>query len=78
MRADPVTGRARAVRRLASAFDQALLSHGVLWVTTTRGQTSWLWRLDPGSLAVRSRQLVPGSGPGPSGGIVGTIALAGG
>jgi len=78
MRVDPVTGSILAVRRLGSAFDQALLSHGVLWVTTTRGQTSWLWRLDPGSLAVRFKQLLPGSGRGPSGGIVGMIALAGG
>jgi hypothetical protein len=78
MRVDPVSGRVGAVRRLASAFDQALLSHDVLWATTTRGQTSWLWQLDPGSLAVRSKQLLPGSGRGPSGGIGATIALAGG
>jgi hypothetical protein len=78
MRVDPFTGRVRAARRLGSAFDQALLSLGVLWATTTRGQMSWLWRLDPGSLAVRSKKLLPGSGLGPSGGIVGTIALAGG
>jgi hypothetical protein len=78
MRVDPVSGGVRAARRLASAFDQALLSHGVLWVTTTRGERSWLWQLDPSSLAVRSKQLLPGSGQGLGGGIVGTIALSGG
>ena len=76
MRVDPVTGDVRVVRRLGSVFDQAVLADGVLWVTSTRGLTSWLWRLDAGSLAVRSRELLPGSGPNE--GIVGTMALAGG
>jgi len=76
IRVDPVTGGVRAVRRLGSAFDQAVLAVDALWVTTTRGLTSWLWRLDPDSLAVRSRKLLPGSGQ--NDGIVGTMALAGG
>jgi hypothetical protein len=76
MRVEALTGRVRAARRFGSAFDQALLSHGVLWVTTTRGPRSWLWRLDPSSLAVRSRDILPGAWP--DDGIVGTIALAGG
>jgi hypothetical protein len=62
--------------RLGSAFDDALLAHGGLWVTTTSGPTSWLWRLDPKSLAVLSRRVLPGSGP--NDGRPGAIALAGG
>lgn len=77
VRVDPANGRVRAARRLGSEFDQALLSHGVLWVTTTRGQSSWLWRLDPGSLAVRSKRLLSGSGQGPNGTTSETMALAG-
>ncbi len=76
MRVDPATGHVRAVRRLGSAFDQAVLADGVVWVATTRGPMSWLWGLDPDSLAVRRRELLPGSGH--NDGIVGTMALAGG
>jgi hypothetical protein len=76
MRIDPVSGRVLAVRRLGSAFDQALLAGQTLWVTTTRGRTSWLWRLDPGSLHVRSRNTLPGSGA--NDGRIGTLAVAGG
>lgn len=76
MRVDPVSGRVRAVRRLGSAFDQALLAGRTLWVTTTRGRTSWLWRLDPGSLRVRSRDTLPGSGA--NDGRIGTLVIAGG
>jgi hypothetical protein len=76
MRVDPVSGHVRAVRRLGSGFDQALLVKGILWVTTTRGRTSWLWRLDPGSLRVWSRNVLPGSGT--TDGLVGTLAVAGG
>jgi len=76
IRVDPVSGRVHAVRRLGSAFDQALLADGALWVSTTRGRTSWLWRLDPASLDVRSREVLPGSGP--DDGTVGGLAVAGG
>jgi hypothetical protein len=76
MRVDPVTGRVDASRRLASAFDVALLSHGVLWVTSTRGEKLWLWRLDPSSLTLRSKQLLPGSGL--NDGVAGAMANAGG
>lgn len=76
MSVSPVSGRAQARRWLGSAFDQALLSHGVLWVTSTRGDISWLWRLDPNSLAVRSERALPGSGP--ADGAVATMALSGG
>jgi len=76
MRVDPISGRVDAVRRLGSAFDQALLDDGVLWVSTTRAQTSWLWRLDPASLDVRSREVLPGSVP--DDGTVGALAVAGG
>ncbi len=75
MRVNPISGRVYAVRRLGSGFDQALLTRGVLWVTTTRGRDAWLWRLDPHSLAVLSREVLPGSGPFNPGGM---MALANG
>jgi len=75
MRVNPISGRVDAVRRLGSTFDQALLASGVLWVTTTRGRNGWLWRLGPRSLAVLSREVLPGSEPSNPGG---TMALAGG
>jgi hypothetical protein len=76
MRVDPISGQVRAVRRLGSAFDQALLAERVLWVTTTGGGTSWLWRLDPGSLRVWSRDVLPGLGATQD--ISVALALAGG
>lgn len=76
MRVDPDSGQVRAVRRLRSAFDQSLLAGRVLWITTSRGRKSWLWRLDPGSLRVWSRKVLPGSGT--NDGLVGTLAVAGG
>lgn len=76
MTVNPISGRVEGRRRLDSAFDQALLSHSVLWVTTTRGEISWMWQLDPRSLAVRSRRVLPGSGLGDGTGA--TMALAGG
>jgi hypothetical protein len=75
MRVDRVSGKVYAVRRLDSTFDQALLARGVLWVTTSRGRAAWLWRLDPRSLTVLSREVLPGSGPfSPAG----RMTLAGG
>jgi hypothetical protein len=76
MLVDPASAHIRAIRLLGSAFDQALLADRVLWVTTTRGRTSWLWRLDPGSLRVWSRDVLSGSGV--NDGTIGTLALAGG
>jgi len=76
MRVGPASGDVWAIRRLGSAFDQALLADRTLWVTTTRGRRSWLWRLDPGSLRVRSRNILPSSGT--NDGIIGTLARAGG
>jgi hypothetical protein len=76
MRVDRDSGQVGAVRRLGSAFDQALLVGRVLWITTTRGRTSWLWRLDTGSLRVWSRKVLVGSGT--NDGLVGTLAVAGG
>lgn len=75
MRVDQRSGRVDAVRLLGSGFDQALLARGVLWVTTSRRSQGWLWRLDPRSLTVLSRQVLPGSAAFSP---FGTMALAGG
>jgi hypothetical protein len=78
MRVDPLSGHVLEVRQLGSAFDQALLAHHVLWVTTTttRRQTTSLWQLNPRSLTVRLRTILPGSGR--AYGPLGTLAVAGG
>jgi hypothetical protein len=78
MRVDPRSGHVLAVRQLGSAFDQALLAHHILWVTTTttRHQTTSLWQLNPRSLTVRHRTILPGSGR--AAGPLGTLAVAGG
>ena len=66
IRIDPAAGHIYAVRQLDSTFEQATLTHGSLWVVTSwfrapRLGNSWLWRLDPRTLAVRARRLLPGS-----------------
>jgi hypothetical protein len=51
-----------------------LLAGGSLWATATDSQQTWLWRLDPRSLVVRSFGRLPGGGPYGTG----SLALAGG
>src|SRR5262249_18525042 len=68
-------GRIVATHRFTSTLDDTLLDHGSLWVTTTVGRVTSLWRLDPGSLAVRSEVVLPSSRR--TDGIAGTIAVAG-
>jgi hypothetical protein len=75
MRLDPRTGRVLAIRSLGSAFDQALLAEGSLWVTTTGRQGTLLWRLDPHTLGVRSRILLPSIRHG---GLAGSLVVAAG
>lgn len=79
MRVSPVSGRILATRGLASAFDQALLADGDLWVSSTplaaSRSATLLWRLDPDSLAVRSRTILPGPGRSTT---EGSLAVAGG
>ncbi len=76
MRLNPMSGRVLAVRSLDSAFSQALLAEGSLWVTTASRQGTLLWRLDPRSLSVRSRVVLPCSGH--TEGLAGSLAVAGG
>ena len=75
------SGRVLARRDLGASLDASLSFGGVLWVlstSVTRGPvTSALWRLDPRTLAVRSRQTLTGFraasvGPGQA------LAVAGG
>lgn len=75
-RLDPVSGRILATRRFVSAFDSMLLVGGSMWATTSSFTQTFLWRLDPGSLAVRSEVRVPTSRFAE--GIVGSLAAAGG
>jgi hypothetical protein len=63
-RVKPATGRILATRSLGSTYSQALLEGGFLWVTTMRGGRSWLWRLDPVSLAIRTKLLLGTGGDG--------------
>jgi hypothetical protein len=63
-RVSPATGRILATRSLDGSYSQALLAGGSLWVTTMRGARSWLWRLDPVSLAVRTTLLLGIHGDG--------------
>jgi hypothetical protein len=74
-RVDPWTGRILAARSFASPLDALLLAGGSLWATTGASDTT-LWRLDPRSLAVRSRASVPTTRFAE--GIVGSLAAAGG
>lgn len=75
-RVDPGSGRMLATRRFASALDSMLLAAGSMWVTSSAPTQTMLWRLDPRSLAVRSRVSIPTSRF--SEGIVGSLAAAGG
>ena len=74
-RLDPRTGRILAARSFAGALDGLLLAGRSLWATTGASSTM-LWRLDPRSLAVRSRVSVPTSRFAE--GIVGSLAAAAG
>jgi hypothetical protein len=79
MRVDAVSGRVIATRRLGSEFNQAVLAAGDLWVITYPftgpGRSSyWLLRLDPSSLVVRSRTILPATRRNPS---LGSLAVAG-
>jgi hypothetical protein len=79
MRVDPVSGRVLATRRLGSAFGQALIAAGKLWVITysftgPRRENYSVLRLDPHSLAVRSRTILPGTSGRNT---VGSLAVAG-
>jgi hypothetical protein len=74
MRVDPVSLRVLVSLRLASTFDGALLARRVLWVTSSLGARLWLWRLDPRSLRIIARMLLPGGVDDVN---EGTLALAG-
>ena len=76
-RVSPASGRIRASRPLDGTFSQALMASGSLWVTSTSGARSWLWRLDPASLAVDERLLLGSNGDG-SGEAAPTLTAAGG
>jgi hypothetical protein len=78
MRIDPVSGRVLATRSLGSEFGQALLAGGDLWViadpfTGSRHSSYWLFRLDPHSLVVRSRTILPATSNDQS---IGSLAVA--
>ncbi|HWF71919.1 MAG TPA: hypothetical protein VG186_01165 [Solirubrobacteraceae bacterium] len=75
-RLDPTSGRTVAVRRFFSTLDDTLLAGRSLWVTTSLGNATTLWRLDPHSLAVRSKVPVPSSWS--TEGLTGSLAAAGG
>lgn len=49
------------------APQRLLLAAGSLWFSATDGEHTWLWRLDPHSLAVRRLTLLPGTGGGQNG-----------
>ena len=75
-RVDPLSGRAVATRRFSGALDDTLLDGGSLWVTTSSGNRTSLWRLDPRSLALRSETAVPSTPYTEE--IAGSLAAAGG
>ena len=75
-RVDPATGRVTAVRRFSTTLDQTLRADGSLWVTTSGGGQTLLWRMDPQTLAVRSEVSLPTSRD--TEGITGSMAAAGG
>jgi hypothetical protein len=56
------------------APQRLLLAAGSLWFSASDSQHTWLWRLDPRSLAVRRLTLLPGGGAGQNG----SLAVAGG
>jgi hypothetical protein len=74
-RLDPLSGRVAATHSFSSAVDSTVLAGGSLWVTTSTGDLTSLWRLDPRSLVVRSRHTVPSSPYNE--GITGSLAVAG-
>ena len=79
MRVDPVSGRVLATRRLGSEFGQALIAARELWVITysfsgPRRASYWVLGLDPHSLAVRSRTILPATSPTNG---LGSLAVAG-
>lgn len=85
VRIDPSAGQVAARRLLAppsasqgqpvTATEHLLLAVGSLWATGSDGQQTWLWRLDPRSLTVRSLTLLPGGGADV---LSGSLAVAGG
>jgi hypothetical protein len=75
-RVNLLSGRSAATRRFSGALDDMLLTSGSLWVTTSTGNVTSLWRLDPRSLAVRSKATVPSSPYTEE--IAGSLAAAGG
>jgi hypothetical protein len=86
VRIDPSSGHVAAQQRLVPpptpqgqpvpGLGRQLLAAGSLWVTATDSQQTWLWRLDPLSLAVRALTVLPGGGTGPE--YSGSLAVAGG
>jgi hypothetical protein len=79
MRVNPVSTRVLSTLKLDATYAQALLTHHVLWVSTTTGRSVWLWRLQPDTLSVISKELLPGSvAGGQTIGAFGTLAAAGG
>lgn len=75
-RVDTASGRVTATHRFLSAVDSTLLAGGSLWVTTTAGDLTSLWRLNPRSLTVRSKTALPSAGHTEE--ITGSLAAAGG
>lgn len=62
IRVDTSSGRVAATRRFTAEVDHALLADGSLWLTTsdeTQTNQTTLWRLNPRSLALRSRWNLP-------------------
>jgi hypothetical protein len=75
-RFDASDGRRLAVRSFADAIDDMVLAAGSLWLTTSSGDATTLWRLDPRGLAVRASRALPSSRFAEA--ITGSLALAGG
>lgn len=75
-RLDASDGRRLAVRSFADAIDDMVVADGSLWLTTSSGDATTLWRLDPRGLIVRASRPLPSSHYSES--ITGSLALAGG
>ena len=73
---DASDGHDLAVRSFANAIDDMVLADGSLWLTTSSGDATTLWRLDPRGLAVRASRALPSSRLAKA--ITGSLALAGG
>jgi hypothetical protein len=58
LRVDPGSGRILAALPLEGSVGQMLEADGILWVTTSGGGSTWLWRLDPDSLEVLARTAI--------------------